>query len=46
MENWGLVIYRENQLLYNPNRDLVSDKRRVSVVVSHELAHQWVSFNN
>ncbi|CAF0711353.1 unnamed protein product [Brachionus calyciflorus] len=41
MENWGLVIYRENQLLYNPTRDTISDKRRVSVVVSHELAHQW-----
>jgi len=46
MENWGLVIYRENQLLYNPSTDLITDKRRVSTVVSHELAHQWVNLRN
>lgn len=42
MENWGLVTYREESLLYNPNRDQITNKRRVSTVVSHELAHQWV----
>jgi aminopeptidase N len=41
MENWGLVTYRENSLLYNPNRDPITDKKRVALVVSHELAHQW-----
>jgi aminopeptidase N len=41
MENWGLVTYRENALLYNPNRDTINDKKRVALVVSHELAHQW-----
>ena len=44
MENWGLVIYRENALLFNETKDTISDKQRVSVVVSHELAHQWVNF--
>lgn len=42
MENWGLITYRETDLLYSPTRDLESNKRRVSLVVSHELAHQWV----
>ena len=42
MENWGLVIYRESSLLYNPSSDTALNKRRVSVVVAHELAHQWV----
>ena len=43
MENWGLVIYRETSLLYNENTDSISNKRRVASVVSHELAHQWVT---
>ncbi|CAF0998437.1 unnamed protein product, partial [Brachionus calyciflorus] len=41
MENWGLVIYRENALLFNEKNDTINDKKRVSSVVSHELAHQW-----
>lgn len=45
MENWGLVTYREVDLLYNPSRDQLSNKRRISSVISHELAHQWVNKN-
>lgn len=41
MENWGLVIYREASLLYNSITDTIANKRRVSLVVAHELAHQW-----
>ena len=44
MENWGLIIYRESALLYNRETDSISNQRRVSSVVSHELAHQWVRF--
>jgi aminopeptidase N len=42
MENWGLVLYRERYLLYKPNRDTLNNKRLVSLVIAHELAHQWV----
>jgi aminopeptidase N len=45
MENWGLITYREDSLLYNEARDQLSNKRRVSNVISHELAHQWVTKN-
>ncbi len=41
MENWGLVTYREASLFYNKDTDSIANKRRVSLVVSHELAHQW-----
>ncbi len=44
MENWGLITYRESSLLYNNKTDTIANKRRVSLVVSHELAHQWVFF--
>jgi len=41
MENWGLILYRETALLYNPDKDTFNNKARVNTVVAHELAHQW-----
>ncbi|NXI39248.1 AMPN Aminopeptidase, partial [Galbula dea] len=41
MENWGLVTYRENSLLYDGNYSSISNKERVVTVIAHELAHQW-----
>ncbi|XP_048581683.1 glutamyl aminopeptidase-like [Nematostella vectensis] len=41
MENWGLITFRETALLYQPGVSSESNKQRVAVVVSHELAHQW-----
>ncbi|CAF0929907.1 unnamed protein product, partial [Brachionus calyciflorus] len=41
MENWGLITYREKYLLYNPSYDSIGSKRFVSLIISHELAHQW-----
>ena len=40
MENWGLITYRETALLYDRAVSAASNKQRVAVVVSHELAHQ------
>nr|XP_054766252.1 aminopeptidase N-like [Lytechinus pictus] len=41
MENWGLIIYRETNLLYDSAVNSASNKQRVAEVVSHELAHMW-----
>lgn len=41
MENWGLVTYREVDLLIDPLRASSRQKQRVASVVAHELAHQW-----
>uniref|UniRef100_A0A8R1DUX5 Aminopeptidase n=1 Tax=Caenorhabditis japonica TaxID=281687 RepID=A0A8R1DUX5_CAEJA len=41
MENWGLITYREDSLLYDPRIYTGAQKRRVAVVIAHELAHQW-----
>ncbi|NXA36176.1 AMPN Aminopeptidase, partial [Eudromia elegans] len=41
MENWGLVTYRENSLLYDSTFSSIGNKERVVTVIAHELAHQW-----
>ncbi|KAI3384901.1 hypothetical protein SNEBB_004079, partial [Seison nebaliae] len=41
MENWGLIIYRETAMLYDPAVNSISNKYRVAEVVAHEWAHQW-----
>jgi Peptidase M1 N-terminal domain/Peptidase family M1 domain len=40
-ENWGLVTYREVDLLIDAVKASNQQKQRVAVVVAHELAHQW-----
>lgn len=40
MENWGLITYRETNLLYDPNESASSNKQRVAAVIAHELVHQ------
>lgn len=41
MENWGLTTYRETALLYNTKTSSASDKLRITMIIAHELAHQW-----
>ncbi|NXH34073.1 AMPN Aminopeptidase, partial [Myiagra hebetior] len=41
MENWGLVTYRENSLLFDAAYSSIGNKERVATVIAHELAHQW-----
>lgn len=41
MENWGLITYRENALLYDPDVSSEMHKLSIDSVISHELAHQW-----
>uniref|UniRef100_A0A4Y0BM55 Aminopeptidase N n=1 Tax=Anopheles funestus TaxID=62324 RepID=A0A4Y0BM55_ANOFN len=41
MENWGLVTYREQALLFNPAVSTYRTKTNVATTIAHELAHQW-----
>lgn len=41
MENWGLITYREVALLTDPDNRSVSSEQYVSMVIAHELSHQW-----
>ncbi len=40
MENWGLIVYRERVLLFDPKIYTPTEKRMVAMTVTHELAHQ------
>ena len=41
MENWGLVTYREEAILFDPANSSLLVKEDVGYTVAHELAHQW-----
>ncbi len=41
MENWGLVTYREVDVLIDEKKASSSQRQRVCTVITHELAHQW-----
>uniref|UniRef100_H0WN20 Leucyl and cystinyl aminopeptidase n=1 Tax=Otolemur garnettii TaxID=30611 RepID=H0WN20_OTOGA len=41
MENWGLLTFREETLLYDNNTSSVADRKLVTKIIAHELAHQW-----
>ncbi|KAM4110849.1 hypothetical protein ACJW30_05G022900 [Castanea mollissima] len=41
MENYGLITYRENVLLYDDLLSPADRKQFLTIAVSHEVAHQW-----
>lgn len=40
MENWGLIIYREATLIWDPKSGTGTSRQKVATVISHEIAHQ------
>jgi glutamyl aminopeptidase len=41
METWGLVTYRETNLLYDEAVSSTGNKQRIAAVIAHEFAHMW-----
>lgn len=41
MENFGCITYRETDLLVDEKSGAIPAKKRVAIVVAHEMAHQW-----
>ena len=41
MEDWGLISYSENSVLFDPARSSPETERGVFNTVAHEIAHQW-----
>lgn len=40
MENWGLIMYQEEGLLYEENISSQLQKHIIAILISHEVAHQ------
>lgn len=41
MENWGLVTYQEDALMYVEGVSSHLEKDSIAILIAHELAHQW-----
>ena len=41
MENWGLITYRESSILAYPGETSQATRENISIVITHETAHQW-----
>lgn len=41
MENWGLLTYKERNVLYNHQLSSTASKQSIINVISHEISHQW-----
>ncbi|XP_071711072.1 aminopeptidase M1-like [Rutidosis leptorrhynchoides] len=41
MENYGLITYRETELLHDDLHSAAANTQRLSIVVTHEVGHQW-----
>ncbi len=41
MENFGAITYRETDFLVDEKTASIEAKKRVALVVAHEMAHQW-----
>lgn len=41
MENWGLITFREANMLYDQEQSSLPAKQSIRNVIAHEIAHQW-----
>lgn len=41
MENWGLLIHREVNVLYDLRYATKLQEQRIALIIAHEIAHMW-----
>jgi len=41
MENWGAITFREIYLLFDPETTSTTVKKRIAMIIAHELWHMW-----
>lgn len=42
MENWGLIICKDYYVLFNEEKDSMYRKVQATIILLHEIAHQWI----
>ena len=42
MEDWGLVSFRSAYIIHDEKLSTIEQKRQVTLVIAHELAHQVI----
>ena len=41
MENWGAILFSQNNIVYDPKLSGAGDQQLIYGVVAHEMAHLW-----
>ncbi|KAJ6635114.1 Puromycin-sensitive aminopeptidase [Pseudolycoriella hygida] len=41
MENWGLIMFREEAILYDPEKTSSETKDNIALLIGHEVSHMW-----
>ncbi|XP_035920050.1 aminopeptidase N-like [Anopheles stephensi] len=41
MENYGLITYKEENFLYNPQTSPMKQKKKIATTVAHEIGHHY-----
>lgn len=41
MENWGAITFRELYLLFDSKTTSTAVKKRIAMIIAHEIWHQW-----
>lgn len=41
MENWGAITFRELYLLFHPKTTSTAVKKRIAMIIAHEIWHMW-----
>lgn len=44
-EHWGLITYREENLLFDDVKSSAGNKEQVAMVVAHEIAHMVLYYH-
>ena len=44
MENWGLIIYRESEMLYENGVNSARSLEDINIVIAHEVAHMVCNY--
>lgn len=42
MENWGLILYKEELMLYHKDESSDASQQKIAATIVHEITHMWL----